>query len=228
MMQDPKENFNTCARHYAFNHGKSRTAVARQLLIKMYVWVLRQYAGSEANWIHRHLLSLSFLWDAFAKGIADWRRMNEKEKALPRLDKQGHRVCMRRLWDPEKIRQGIALGKTAINHLGDPLPKMNTIHAWFGQLYDEVQMQSITAGVPAHWNCDQQENKIIQYFAEMWDDKQYDVNCLPVSIDKPNNLFTAQELYISGAVALHQLETEEMDEDPEEVSTLMFRCVLRF
>ena len=39
------------------------------------------------------------------------------------MDKQGHRVLMRRLYDPEKIRQGFASGETAINSLGDPLPR---------------------------------------------------------------------------------------------------------
>ena len=220
MMKDPMENFNACTRHYAVNCGKSRTAAARQLLILMYVWALRQYAGGEAHWIHRYLLSLSFLWAAFAKGVADRRRMNEKEKASPRLDKRGQHVCMRHLWDPEKIRWGIASGETAINCLGDPLTKMNTIHAWLGQLYDEVHKQTITAGVPAHWNCGQQENEIMQHFTEMWDNKQYDVYCLPVSVDEPDDLFTVQEPYIAGTVAQHQLLAKDMDEDPGEASNM--------
>ena len=87
---------------------------------------------------------------------------------------------MRRLYDLEKIRQGITLGETAINSLGDPLPKVGTIHAWLGELYDQVRKQTITTGVPTHWNLGQQENEIIQHFSEMWDDKQYDINCLPV------------------------------------------------
>ena len=49
MMQDPMENFNRCARHYATNKGKSRTTVGRQLLVRMYVWVLRQYKDGEAH-----------------------------------------------------------------------------------------------------------------------------------------------------------------------------------
>ena len=128
---------------------------------------------------------------------------------------------MRRLKDPKKIRQGIALDETAINCLGDPLPKMNTIHAWLGELYDQVHKQTITAGVPTHRNFGQQENEVIQHFAEMWDNKQYDVNCLPASMDKPNYLFTVQEPYISGTAVLHQPEAEELEVDLEEVSTLM-------
>ena len=74
------------------------------------------------------------------------------------------------MYDPEKIRQGIASGKMAINELGDPLPKMDTFHAWLGELYDQVCKQMITAGVPTHQNCEQQEKEIIQHFKEMWDD----------------------------------------------------------
>ena len=40
MRQDPMENFNHCARCYAANKGKSRTAAVRQLLIRIYVWAL--------------------------------------------------------------------------------------------------------------------------------------------------------------------------------------------
>ena len=86
MMKDPMENFNRCARHYAFNKGKSRTTAAHQLLTRMYVWVLCQYVGGEAHWIHRHLISLSF-WAAFTKGFTDWRRQNKKEHVSPMLDK---------------------------------------------------------------------------------------------------------------------------------------------
>ena len=49
MMQDPMENFNHCARHYAANKGISRTATGQQLLVRMYMWALRQYMGSEAH-----------------------------------------------------------------------------------------------------------------------------------------------------------------------------------
>ena len=87
MTQGPTENFNRCARCYAANKGKSRTAADRQLLIRMYVWVLQQYMGSEAHWIHRHLISLSFFWATFAKGVMDRRRQNEKEHVSPRLNK---------------------------------------------------------------------------------------------------------------------------------------------
>ena len=89
MMQDPMENFNHCARHYATNKGKSRTAAGRQLLVRMYVWALQQYTGGKAHQIHRHLICLSFFWAAFAKGIADRRRQNEKEQVSPRLNRQG-------------------------------------------------------------------------------------------------------------------------------------------
>ena len=51
MTQDPMENFNHCARHYTTNRGKSRTATGRQLLVRMYMWALRQYMGGEAHWI---------------------------------------------------------------------------------------------------------------------------------------------------------------------------------
>ena len=58
----------------------------------------------------------------------------------------------------------------------------------------------------------------------MWDDKQYDVYRLPVSVDDPDNLFIADEPYASGAMVLYHQGTEEMDyqdeDDPEEVSTL--------
>ena len=87
MMQDPIENFNRCARCYAANKGKSRTATVWQLLIRMYVWALRQYGGGEAHWIHKHLIYLSFFWATFTKGITDRRRQNEKEHVSPRLDK---------------------------------------------------------------------------------------------------------------------------------------------
>ena len=70
--------------------------------------------------------------------------------------------------------------------------------------------------------------EIIQHFKEMWDDKQYDVNCLPVSVDNPDNLFTLDEPYISSAMAPYHYKTEEMDyleeDDPEEVSMLMQDC----
>ena len=89
MMQDPMENFNHCARHYATNKGKSRTAVGWQLLFRMYMWVLWYYTGSKAHQIHRHLICLSFFWAAFTKGIADRRRQNKKEQVLPRLNKRG-------------------------------------------------------------------------------------------------------------------------------------------
>ena len=132
---------------------------------------------------------------------------------------------MRRLYDPEKIRQGIAMGKTAINSLGDPLPKMGMIHVWLGELYDQVCKQTITARVPAHRNLGQQENEIIQHFTKIWDNKQYDINRLPASVDDPDNLFTPDEPYVSGTVVLHQPEAEEMDDleedSPEEVTTLM-------
>ena len=87
MMQDPMENFNHCARHYTANKGKSRIAAGWQLLIRMYVWVLQQCGGSEAHWIHRHLISLSFFWTTFAKGVLDRRWQNEKEHISPRLYK---------------------------------------------------------------------------------------------------------------------------------------------
>ena len=98
---------------------------------------------------------------------------------------------------------------------------MNTIYAWLGELYDQVCKQTIMTRVPTCWNLNQQENEIIQDFVEMWDDKQYDINCLLASVDKPDYLFTAEEPYISGTPVPHQLETEDMEEDPEEVSTLM-------
>ena len=112
----------------------------------------------------------------------------------------------------------------ARNELGDPLPKMDTIHAWLSELYDQVCKQMITARMPTHQNCEQQEKEIIQHFKEMWDDKRYDVYCLLASVDDPDNLFTTDEPYISGATVLYHQETEEMDyleeDDPEEVSTL--------
>ena len=163
MAQDPMENFNHCARHYATNKGKSRTAAGWQLLVRMYVWVLQQYAGSEAHRIHRHLICLSFLWAAFTKGVMDRKRQNKKEQVSPRLNKWGHQVRLRWLFDPEKIRQGIASGEMAINQLGDPLPKMDTIHTWLGELYDQVHKQMITAVIANHWNSEQQEKEIIQH-----------------------------------------------------------------
>ena len=90
----------------------------------------------------------------------------------------------------------------------------------------------ITAGVLAHRNCGPQEKKIIQHFMEMWDDKQYDVNHLPVSVDDPDNLFTLDEPYISGATVLYHHETKEMDyldeDNPEEISMLMQDSVCLF
>ena len=154
----------------------------------------------------------------------DRRRQNEKEHISPRLDQRGCRVCLRQLYDLEKIKQGIASGETAINKLGNPLPKMDTIHAWLGELNNQVCKQTITARVPTRRNCEQQEKEIIQHFKEMWDDKQYDVNCLPASVDDPDNLFTMDEPYVSGTTAPYHHEAEEMDyleeDDPEEVSTL--------
>ena len=117
MTQDPMENFNHCARHYATNKAMSRTAAGQQLLVRMYVWVLRQYAGGKAHRIHRHLICLSFFWAAFTKGIADRRRQNEKKQVSPRLNKQGCRVRLRWLFNLDKIRQGIASGEMAINQL---------------------------------------------------------------------------------------------------------------
>ena len=104
----------------------------------------------------------------------------------PRLDKQGCQVFLRQLYDVEEIKQGIASGEMAINKLGDPLPKMEMIHAWLGELYDQVCKQMITAEVPAHQNCGQQEKEIILHFMEMCDDKQYDVNHLLASVDDPD------------------------------------------
>ena len=154
----------------------------------------------------------------------DRRRQNKKEHVLPRIDKWGCRVHLRWLYDPEKIKQGIASGEMTINKLGDPLPKMGTIHTWQGELYDQVHKQTITARVPAHRNCEQQEKEIIQHFKETWDDKQYDVNCLLVSVDNPDNLFTANKLYISGTAVPYHRQTEKMDyleeDDPEEISML--------
>ena len=49
MVQDPMENFNHCARRYTANKGKSRTTAGQQLLVRKYVWALRQYAGGEAH-----------------------------------------------------------------------------------------------------------------------------------------------------------------------------------
>ena len=190
----------------------------------MCVWVLQQYAGGEAHRIYRHLICLSFFWAAFTKGVADRRRQNEKEQVLPRLDKWGCQVCLRQLYDPEKIRQGIASSETAINQIGDPLPKMDTIHSWLGELYNQVRKQMMTAGVPTRQNFGQQEKEIIKHFKEMWDDKQYDVYRLLASVDDPDNLFTADEPYVSGAAAPYHQETEEIDyldeDDPEEVSML--------
>ena len=102
---------------------------------------------------------------------------------------------------------------------------MGMIHTWLGELYDQVCKQTITARVPTHRNCGQQEKEIIQHFKEMWDDKHYDVNCLPASVDDPDNLFTPNKLYISGTAAPYHHETEEMnyleEDGPEEVLTLM-------
>ena len=85
--------------------------------------------------------------------------------------------------------------------------------------------QTITTRVPAHQNCGQQEKEIIKHFKEMWDDKQYDVNCLQVSVDDPDNLFSTDKPYVFGTAAPYHHETEEMDyleeDDPEVVSTLM-------
>ena len=101
---------------------------------------------------------------------------------------------------------------------------MDTIHSWLSELYNQVHKQMLTAGVPARQNFGQQEKEIIQHFKEMWDNKQYDVYHLPVSVDDPDNLFTADELYASGATAPSHQETEEMDyldeDDPEEVLML--------
>ena len=98
---------------------------------------------------------------------------------------------------------------------------MDTIHSWLSELYDQVCKQMLTTGVPAHRNFGQQEKEIIQHFKEMWDDKQYDVYCLLVSVDDPDNLFTTDEPYALGAVVPYYQETEEMDyldkDDPEEV-----------
>ena len=190
----------------------------------MYVWALQQYTGGEAHQIHRHLICLSFFWAAFAKGITDRRRQNEKEQVFPRLNKQGCQVRLRRLYNRDKIRQGIASGEMAINKIGDPLPKMDTIHSWLGELYDQVQKQMITTGVPTRRNFGQQEKEIIKHFKEMWDDKQYDVYHLLVSVDNPDNLFTADEPFASAATVPYHQETEEMDyldkDGPEEVSLL--------
>ena len=101
---------------------------------------------------------------------------------------------------------------------------MDTIHSWLGELYDQVRKQIITAIVPACRNFRQQEKEIIQHFKEMWDNKQYDVYCLLASVDDPDNLFTTDEPYASGAAVLYHQETEEMDflgkDYPEEVLTL--------
>ena len=82
----------------------------------------------------------------------------------------------------------------------------------------------LTAGVPAHQNFGQQEKEIIQHFKEMWDDKQYYVYRLLASVDNPDNLFTTDEPYASGAMAPYHQKTEEMDyqddDDPEEVLML--------
>ena len=113
----------------------------------------------------------------------------------------------------------------AINKLRDPLTKMGTIHAWLGELYNQVHKRMITAGVPARRNCGQQEKEIIQHFKEMWDDKQYDINCLLACVDDPDNLFTPDEPYVSCVMVPYHYETEEMDyleeDDPEEVLMLM-------
>ena len=54
---------------------------------------------------------------------------------------------------------------------------------------------------------------------------RYDVNRFLVSVDDPDNLFTADEQYILGATAPYHQETEEMDyleeDDPEEVLMLI-------
>ena len=100
---------------------------------------------------------------------------------------------------------------------------MDTIHSWLGELYNQVHKQTLTTGLPAHRNFGQQEKEIIQHFKEMWDNKQYDVYHLLASVDDPDNLFTADELYASGATAPYHQETKEMDyqdDDPEEVPTL--------
>ena len=61
----------------------------------------------------------------------------------------------------------------------------------------------------------------------MWDDKQYNVNHLPASVDDPRNLFTLDNPYISGTTAPYHPghETEEMNyleqDDPEEVLTVI-------
>ena len=101
---------------------------------------------------------------------------------------------------------------------------MDTIHSWLSELYDQVCKQMLTARVPARRNFGQQEEEIIQHFKEMWDNKWYDVYRLPVSVDDPDNLFTADEPYALGTTVLYHQETEEMDyldeDDPEEVLTL--------
>ena len=112
----------------------------------------------------------------------------------------------------------------AINKLRHPLPKMDTIHTWLSELYNQVYTQTITAGVPTHRNCEQREKEIIKHFKEMWDDKRYDLYHLPASVDDPDNMFTTDEPYTLGAVLRYHQETEEMDyleeDDPEEVLTL--------
>ena len=62
----------------------------------------------------------------------------------------------------------------------------------------------------------------------MWDDKQYDVNRLVESVNDPDNLFTTDEPYVSGTMALYHHETEEIhyleEDDPEEVLQARHAC----
>ena len=129
---------------------------------------------------------------------------------------------MRCLYDLEKIKQGIASGNTAINRLGDLLGKIDSIHQLMGQLYNNVCWQMITVGVPACRNYRQQEEEIVRHFEGMWDDKQYDLVGLLVSIPNKEELFMADEPYIPSIAAQGAQRAEEMDNDnPKEAPTIM-------
>ena len=120
------------------------------------------------------------------------------------------------------MKQGITSGNTAINILGDPLGKMNSIHQLLGQLYDDVCWQLIAMGAPACCNYSQQEEEIVHHFTGMWDDKQYDMSRLPVGVPDQDDLFMPDEPYMPGTTAECSPGVEEMDkDDPEEAPTIM-------
>ena len=80
---------------------------------------------------------------------------------------------------------------------------------------------TLQLGMPACRNYAQQEHDFVHHFEGMWENKQYDLVRLPVSVPNKDALFIDEEPYNPSERALDTQGAEEMDDDLQEAPTVM-------